>query len=430
MSGQAKVAIPDAFEELTQPHRYKVFYGGRGSGKSWTFATVLVAKASQKQLRILCTRESMVSIRESVHQLITERIHALKLTDQFDIGETTIRHRITGSEFIHAGLRQNVAKVRSLEGVDICWCEEAATILNRSWEVLIPTIRKDHSEIWVSFNPELETDATYQRYVVNPPNDCVTKHVTYKDNPWFPDVLKREMEDLRAKDPDAYQHIYGGECRYTLDGAIYARELREALEEGRICNVPYDPTKPVSLYIDLGWADNTAIWFCQHIANEVRLIDYLEDAQRPFSHYLQQLQRRKYVYNTMWLPHDAQAKSLGTGRSIEEMARSAGWRVRIVPRLSVADGINATRTLFPTMYFDRNACADGIQSLRHYRYEVDPMTSQLGRNPLHDQASHGADALRYVAVAMQEQRRSNYPSKPRVPSGWFHKELGTGWLRS
>lgn len=428
MSGHAKVDIPGAFTELLRPHRYKVFYGGRGSGKSWTFATVLVARAAERQIRILCTRESMVSIRESVHQLITERIHALQLTDQFDIGETTIRHGQTGSEFIHAGLRQNVAKVRSLEGVDICWCEEAATILNRSWEVLIPTIRKDHSEIWVSFNPELETDATYQRFVVNPPKDCITKHVTYKDNPWFPEVLQREMEDLKAKDLDAYQHIYGGECRYTLDGAIYARELREALEEGRITEVKYDPTKPVSLYIDLGWADNTSIWFVQHIAQEVRLIDYLEDAQRPFSHYLQQLQRRKYVYNTMWLPHDAQAKSLGTGRSIEEMARSAGWRVRIVPRLSVADGINATRTLFPTMYFDRQACADGIQSLRHYRYEVDPMTAQLGRNPLHDQASHGADALRYVAVAMQEQRRANYPSKP-MPRAWSRREHGAGWLR-
>ena len=373
----------------------------------------------------------MVSIRESVHQLIVERIKALQLSDQFDIGETTIRHRTTGSEFIHAGLRQNVAKVRSLEGVDICWCEEAATILNRSWEVLIPTIRKDHSEIWVSFNPELETDATYQRFVMSPPKDCITRHVSYKDNPWFPEVLRKEMEDLRAKDPDAYQHIYGGVCRYTLDGAIYARELREANEEGRICEVKYDPSKSVNLYIDLGYADNTSIWFIQHVAQEIRCIDYLEDAQRPFSHYLQQLQRRKYVYGTMWLPHDAQAKSLGTGRSIEEMARSAGWRVRIVPRLSVADGINATRTLFPSMWFDRTNCIDGIQSLRHYRYEVDPMTAQLGRNPLHDQASHGADALRYCAVAMQEKARANYRGPIAPPKLYSHrKRAGIGWLRT
>jgi len=427
---QANVRIPEAFEGLLDPHRYKVFWGGRGSGKSWTFATVLVARATTQPLRILCTRESMVSIRESVHELLTQRINTMGLSNQYTIGETTIRHR-NGSEFIHAGLRQNVAKVRSLEGIDICWCEEADSILNRSWEVLIPTIRKDASEIWVSFNPQLEQDATYQRFVVTPPSDAIVKHVTFKDNPWFPGVLKREMDDLQRRDPDAYLHVYGGQCRYTLDGAIYARELREATEEGRICEVRYDPSQPVSLYVDLGWADNTSIWFAQHIAGQLRLIDFLEDSQRPFADYLQQLQAKTYVYRTMWLPHDAQAKSLGTGRSIEEIARNAGWRVRIVPKLSVADGVNAVRTLFPNMFFDRVKCADGLQSLRHYRYDVDPTTGQFSRAPLHDAASHGADALRYCAVAMQEAKRAAY-QLPKPPPRLFspRERPGHGWLRS
>jgi phage terminase large subunit len=132
------------------------------------------------------------------------------------------------------------------------------------------------------------------------------------------------MEHLRDRDPDAYQHVWLGECRFVLDGAIYARELREAQEEGRITNVPYDPGNPVSVYFDLGWADQTALWFAQHISGEVRLIDFHQDSQRPFAHYLQLLQKRGYIYATMWLPHDAEAKSLGTGRSIEEMARG-GW---------------------------------------------------------------------------------------------------------
>lgn len=430
MPAHAEVKIPEAFAPLLEPHRYKVFWGGRGSAKSWTFATVLVAKAAASPTRILCTRESMVSIRESVHELITQRINTLGLANQFDIGETVIRHR-NGSEFIHAGLRQNVAKVRSLEGIDICWCEEAATILNRSWEVLIPTIRKDNSEIWVSFNPELETDATYTRFVTQPPADCITRHVTYDDNPWFPQVLRREMEDLRKRDPDAYLHVYGGECRHTLDGAIYARELREAQEEGRIGQVKYDPTKPVSVYCDLGFSDSTAMWFVQFIGGDVRVIDYLEDSQRPFPDYLKQLQAKQYVYQTLWLPHDAQAKSLGTGRSIEEISRGAGWRVRIVPRLSVADGISAVRTVFPTLWFDRVLCADGLQALRHYRYDVDPTTGQFSRQPLHDDASHGADALRYVAVAMQERRRAQYQG-PVAPPRLYEprRRNSAGWLRS
>jgi len=427
-----RVEIPAAFRELLQPHRYKVFFGGRGSGKSWSFATVIVTRAAERPIRVLCARESMNSIRESVHELLAQRIRSLGLEspDQFTIGETAITHR-NGSEFVYAGLRQNVAKVRSLEGVDLCWCEEAATILNRSWEVLIPTIRKDGSEVWVSFNPELDTDSTYQRFVVNPPSNAIVKHVTWHDNPWFPMELRKEMEDLKARDPDAYAHVYGGQCRYTLDGAIYARELREAQEEGRICSVPYDPTKGVNVYFDLGWADQTAIWMAQHIAGEVRLIDYLEDSQRPFNSYLQQLQSKPYVYDTMWLPHDARAKQLGTGRSIEEIARAAGWRVRIVPRLSVADGINACRTLFPTMWFDRAGCADGLQALRHYRFEVDAQTGQFSRNPMHDAASHGSDAIRGLAVAMQGFRQARYMEPPPKPPRLYEpgpRSGGLGWL--
>jgi phage terminase large subunit len=265
----------------------------------------------------------------------------------------------------------------------------------------------------MSFNPVLESDATYERFVKKPQPNSLVRHVTYHENPWFPAELEREAAALKERDPDAYQHVYLGQCRYALDGAIYANELRDAQEQGRICSVPHDPTRPVSIYFDLGWSDQTAVWFAQHVAGEIRLIDFLQDAQRPFSHYLHELQGRGYTYATMWLPHDAQAKSLGTGRSIEEMARVAGWRVRIVPRLSVADGINATRTLFPRMWFDQVNCADGIQALRYYRYDVDLNTGQFSRTPLHDSASNGSDALRYVAVAMQEARRSSYPTSPR-----------------
>lgn len=426
----ARADIPEAFAGLLKPFRYKCFYGGRGSGKSWTFATVLILRAAEKPMRVLCTRETMNSIRESVHQLLSDRIHALGLADQFVIGTTSIRHD-NGSEFVFAGLKHNVSQVRSLEGVNVAWVEEAANISHTSWEVLIPTIRLDGSEIWISFNPVLETDSTYERFVKNPQPNSLLKHVTYRDNPWFPVELQREAAALRARDPDAYQHVYLGECRYTLDGAIYANELRDAQEQGRIGNVPYDPTRPVSVYFDLGWSDQTAVWFAQHIAGEIRLIDFLQDTQRPFNDYLRELQGRGYDYATLWLPHDAQAKSLGTGRSIEEIARNAGWRVRIVPRLSVADGINATRTLFPNMWFDKERCADGLSALRYYRYEVDPNTGQFSRNPLHDQASNGADAIRYVAVAMKEARRPSYPSTPppRRPMSPSGRHSGLGWMR-
>jgi phage terminase large subunit len=423
--------FPETLQPLFAPNRYKICYGGRGGGKSWGIATYLLLEAAASPIRILCCREFQSSIRESVHRLLSDLIAEHGLSDRFLVQEKSIT-ATNGSEFLFEGLRHNTGKIRSLEGIDKVWVEEASNVTKASWEILIPTIRKDGSEIIVSFNPELDSDETYQRFVANPPPGATVIKINYTHNPWFPQVLREEMEALRLRDPDAYHHVYLGECRLTLDGAIYARELREATEEGRIGRVPYDPTRPVSVYFDLGWQDLTSIWFAQHIAGEVRLIDYLEDNLRPFSHYMTELQAKKYVYQTMWLPHDAGAKSLGTGRSIEEMARAAGWRVRLTPRLSVSDGINAVRTLFPTLWFDAERTADGLQSLRHYVYDVDSATGQFSRNPRHDFASHGADALRYVCVAMQEAGRKTYGTKQGPPRRLI-VERGrgqTGWMRS
>lgn len=424
--GSQTARFPAALEPLFTNSRYKICYGGRGGGKSWGIATYLLIEAARQPLRVLCCREVQTSIRESVHKLLGEMIQAMGLGDRYRVLEREIRGA-NGSEFLFEGLKHNIGSIRSIEGIDKVWVEEAANVSRGSWDVLIPTIRKDGSEIIVSFNPELESDETYQRFVVDPPDGSTVMRVNFHDNPWFPAVLRTEAEDLQRRDPDAYQHIYLGECRYTLDGAIYARELREATEEGRITNVPYDTTKPVSVYCDLGWADQTSLWLVQHIAGEVRLIDYIEDSQRSWNDYLRVLQARRYVYGTLWLPHDGGAKSLGTGRSIEEISRAAGWRVRLTPRLSVADGINACRTLFPRMYFDKVRCADGVQALRHYRYDVDA-AGQFSRHPLHDDASHGADALRYCAVAMQEVRRAAYPQKPVPRRLVAPRRAAVGWL--
>lgn len=302
--------FPAALMPLFNPARYKILYGGRGGGKSHGIATYLLAEAARTPLRVLCCREFQSSIRESVHRLLSDLIERHELTDRFLIQEKGITGT-NGSEFLFEGLRHNTGKIRSLEGIDKVWVEEASNVTKSSWEILIPTIRKDGSEIIVSFNPELDTDETYTRFVANPPPNATVIKINFTGNPWFPEVLRQEAESLKARDPDAYAHVYLGECRLTLDGAIYARELRECTEEGRIGKVPYNPTLPVSVYFDLGWQDLTSVWFAQHVQGEVRLIDYLEDSLRPFSHYLTELQARKYVYSTMWLPHDAGAKSLG-----------------------------------------------------------------------------------------------------------------------
>lgn len=397
------IEFPEALDFLFEPSRYKVLYGGRGGGKSWGIARALLILGTQKPLRVLCAREFMASISDSVHKLLSDQIFELGLDDFYAIEKATIRGT-NGTEFRFAGIRTNVQQVKSFEGIDIAWLEEAANVSKASFEVVVPTIRKPNSEIWISLNPELESDYCYKQFVVNPPPGALVRKINFDSNPWFPDVLRDEMALLRDRDPDAYQSIWLGNTRQTLDGAIYARELRNAQEEGRISAVPYDATKPVHCFYDLGWSDHTVIWLAQTVAMQTRVIDHIEGSQRPLDSYLHELQSKPYIYGTDWLPHDARAKQLGSGKSIEELMRAKGRTVRIVPQLSVADGINAVRTVFGNMWFDADKCADGIQSLRHYRYEVDVDSKVLDRRPLHDTNSHSADALRYLAIALREPR--------------------------
>lgn len=413
--------FPTKLKPLFQPARYKVLVGGRGGAKSWGIARALLILGAQRPLRILCARELQQSIKDSVHKLLSDQIAALGLSGFYTIEQATIKGR-NGTDFAFAGLRHNVTQIKSFEGVDLCWVEEAQTVSKASWETLIPTIRREGSEIWISFNPELESDETYQRFVAKPPEGALVVRMNWSDNPWFPDVLRAEKDALKERDPDAYLTTWEGHCRQTLDGAVYAREIREATAEGRICHVPYDRSKPVHTFWDLGRADNTAIWFAQIVGFEFRCVDYYENSQHHISHYLKVLQDRPYVYGADWLPHDAAARQLGSKLTIEEQMREAGRTVRIAAKLSMADGINAARTIFPNVWFDQAKCADGLQCLRHYRYEVDEHTGQFGAQPLHDLASHGADAFRYMAISLREPKlKPKAKPIPAVAGGWMSR---------
>lgn len=413
-----KAQFPEKLKGLFEKSRYKVLYGGRGGAKSWGIARALLILGTSKTMRILCAREFQTSLKDSVHKLLCDQIEQLGLMGCYEITQASIRG-INGTEFFFTGLKNNPTNIKSFEGVDVCWVEEGQTVSRLSWNILIPTIRKQGSEIWVSFNPELETDETYQRFVVKPPADCITIKINWDDNPWFPETLRLEKDALKARDLEAYNQVWEGLCRQTVDGAIFAKEMQQADKEGRLTKVPYDPTKPVHAICDLGWSDQTSWWFVQFIGMETRLIRYFEDSQRTMTSYLAQLQTFGYVYDTIWLPHDAQNKTLAAaGRSIEEIVRNSGYKTRVLERVPIVDSINAARTIFPNCWFDRENCADGLNCLRHYRYEVDPETGQFSRNPLHDVYSHGADAFRYIALMLKE------PAKPRkvvpvVHAGWM-----------
>lgn len=414
-----QVEFPEKLAILFEPSRYKVLYGGRGGAKSWGIARALLIIAARKPTRVLCAREFQTSIKDSVHKLLSDQIYAMGLDAHFEITQNSIRG-VNGSEFAFVGLKNNIANVKSYEGVDICWVEEANTTSKMSWSILIPTIRKEKSEIWVSFNPELETDETYQRFVANPPDDCKIVKVNWQDNPWFPETLRLEKDALYARDREAYNTVWEGMCRQTVDGAIFAKEMQQAEFEGRITRVPYDATKPVLAIFDIGWSDATAIWFLQFIGMETRLIRYYETNQTTMSEILAKMQTFGYVYDTLYLPHDAQNKTLAAnGRSIEDIVRAAGFNVRIIDRVPIADSINAARTIFSKCYFDRENCYEGLQCLRHYRYDVEPDSGNFSRKPLHDNYSHGADAFRYIGLMINEPKKARAKKINYQVSSWM-----------
>ena len=414
-----QVEFPEKLSILFEPSRYKVLYGGRGGAKSWGIARALLIIAARKPTRVLCAREFQTSIKDSVHKLLSDQIYAMGLDAHFEITQNSIRG-VNGSEFAFVGLKNNIANVKSYEGVDVCWVEEANTTSKMSWSILIPTIRKEKSEIWVSFNPELETDETYQRFVANPPDDCKIVKVNWQDNPWFPETLRLEKDALYARDREAYNTVWEGMCRQTVDGAIFAKEMQQAEFEGRITKVPYEATKPVLAIFDIGWSDATAVWFLQFVGMETRLIRYYETNQTTMSEILAKMQTFGYVYDTLYLPHDAQNKTLAAnGRSIEDIVRSAGFNVRIIDRVPIADSINAARTIFNKCYFDRENCYEGLQCLRHYRYDVEPDTGNFSRKPLHDNYSHGADAFRYIGLMINEPKKAKAKKINYQVSSWM-----------
>lgn len=460
----AAANFPAKASPLFRPAHYKVMHGGRGGGKSWAAARALLILANRKKLFILCAREIQRSISESVYKLLIDQIDALGMAHLYDVKSNSITHLETGSRFVFAGVRNNITAIKSMESVDICWLEEAEKVSGHSWSVLLPTIRRDPpfgpfgrgSEVWIVFNPELDSDFTYKFWVLDPPKpvyryeiingdwmsgleeiaslkpETVLMEMNYRDNEWFSETLRRQMLDMRRRDYEDYLTIFEGKVRRIVKGAIFAREIEKAMTDKRIGpHVVLDRSKPVDIAVDLGRADMTVLWFVQQVGMEHRFIDYYGNFGFDWSHYLEQIQSRKYLIGRIYLPHDAKAKGIAAKKSVYQQTQDLypnPGQVLVVPVTSKkANDINATRLLFPRMCFNEMACSDGLHALAHYRYEVDPEDARdVSNEPLHDWASHTADSLfSYVMGLRFEQRRGpQMHIPPDLPQG----EHAQGWM--
>lgn len=366
---------------ITENKRYKVAYGGRGSAKSWTVARCLILNAIKSKVRILCTRQLQTSIKDSVHKLLCDSINDLKLNEYFNITRDAITC-INGSEFIFKGLQNQTNEIKSMEGINFCWCEEAQSISEDSWQILIPTIRKEGSEIWITFNPDREEDATYQRFVKNTPPNSIIELVNYYDNPWFPDVLRKEMEYCKEVDFGKYEHVWLGKTVIDTDAQIY---------HGKFEMLDFETPENVTFYYGADWGfanDPTALIRC-FIKEQCLYIDYESGGIGVEFEELPALfdsvpDSRKYEIRS----------DSARPETISYMTRQ-GFKTTACPKWkgSVEDGIEYIRS-FRHIYVHPR-CKHTYEEFKFYSYKQDKNTGDILPIVL-DKDNHYLDALRYA----------------------------------
>lgn len=375
--------------------RYRVLEGGRGGAKSWGVAKTLLVKAAAKELRILCTRELQVSIKDSVHKLLSDQIAADPwLSIVYDVQKTSIRNIITGSEFIFAGVKNNVKSIKSMEGIDICWVEEAENVSDYSWQVIIPTIRKPGSEIWVTFNPDQETDPTSRRFLGKSlPPGCIVQKIGWADNPWFPEELRVEKDYLYQVDPEAADHVWGGGFRKNSAAQIFRGRYRiESFTPEPDWDGPYfgadfgfstDPSTLVKLY-----THNNTLYVSEEAYGHGVDIDDLPalydgvsgakkrpiraDSARPET--ISYLQRHGYP----------------------QVTKAEKWAG------SVEDGIEFIKSFAMVVIHTR--CKHTQDEARLYSYKVDRLTKEPTVD-VDDKHNHIWDAIRYALEPLLKRAR-------------------------
>ena len=411
-----QIEVPEIFDPLLKPMRYKGAHGGRGGGKSHFFASHLVMRAvAEPGLRVVCIREVQRSLAQSVKQLVEDKIAAFGVDQMFDVVESEIRTPGRGL-IVFQGMQNHTAhSIKSLEGFDVAWVEEAQSLSSRSLSLLRPTIRKSGSELWFSWNPDNENDPV-DKFLrgQNRPLDSIVVPVNYKDNPWCSKELLAEAE-LDKSDIDKYEHVWLGGYAKAVEGAYYAEDLRKADDSGRITALSIDPILSIKASWDLGVADATAIWIAQWVGGQIRFIDYIEGQGQPLGYYLNELRTRGYERAECILPHDGAHRDQVTATRYEDHIRAAGFVVNVIRNQgkgAAMQRIEAARRWFPRMWFDSEKTLAGRKALASYHERRDE-DRQIGLGPEHDWASHGADSLGLMALAYVEPSTSLAPVKKR-----------------
>ena len=393
---------------LEEKARYKVIYGGRGGGKSNSIARAILMRGYNEKIIVVAAREKKSELPE-LHQLFEKLIYDYELQDFYTVhafDHVPAIRGANGTYIKYVGLGRSYRSIKSTEGINILWVEEADKISKKAWDYACPTVREsDNCELWISFNPDVDTDETYLRFIVCPRRHSIVKKINYNNIPeWCIDSrLRDEINELKKNDYSEYLTIYEGVPRTIVEGSIYSDELQKCIEENRIQSFQMVKDVPCFSAWDIGYSDMTSIWSWQVVGGEIRILDFYQNRLKPLNHYLDYLRKNGINYAMHYLPWDSNHEQLAAqGKSIFNQVRELGVACEILPKLSIKSGITYCRSIFDRVFFNAERCMRGIECLKHYRFKVDYL-GKFSEKPVHDKYSHGADAFRHMAIAIGDE---------------------------
>ena len=403
-------------------------YGGRGSGKTRTFAKMTAVRAymwakAGREGMILCGRQFMNSLEDSSLEEIKAAIRSEAwLLAHFEIGEKYVRTKDGRVSYSFAGLDRSIDSIKSKARILLAWVDEAETVTEMAWQTLLPTLREEDSELWITWNPKRKGSATDKRFRNTTDPRYKVAEMNWRDNPWFPDVLERLRVKDKAERPDSYGHIWDGEYVSIVEGAYYASSLTKAKEEGRISKVAADPLLSIRVFCDLGGtgarADAFTMWVAQFVGKEVRVLNYYEAQGQPLSTHLQWLRSIGLGPGKadIWLPHDGDTQEKMIDASFRSAFMDAGYSAEVIPNQGKGAAkmrVEAARRLFPSIWFNADTTEAGRDALGWYHEKKDDERG-IGLGPNHDWSSHGADAFGLMCIAYEEPKQSKPLVYPKM----------------
>lgn len=455
-----KIDLPQKLVPVFQGKAdYRGAYGGRGGAKTIAFANMAILdimRLNDRPWNFLCGRELQKSLKDSVFSVISSQIELLGVQDAFEVGKEYIRCK-NGNEFLFYGLRTNIAEVKGLHKVRRTWLEEAQKVSQSSLTYVIPTVMRDFPdcELWATWNPDDDEDPVHNMFVADADDSMKCVKINWYDNPWFPESLNKVRLRDKKNNPQRYDWIWEGNFNLNAEGSVYGKWINEMENDGRLIEGIYDPELPVNTAWDLGYSDDTAIWFWQQVKNEIRLIDYHETNREGLKHYAEQLYGKKitvtkygdngkvleyklgeviegiehrvsYRYGNHFVPHDAANKLLQAGgRSAIDQLFEFGTKTRKVGATSQQTQIDLARISLEKTYIDPVRCKTGLRALRKYQFKYDDNKASYSKEPDHDLGgySHPCDAYEIIGQVWRSKLESSSPPKPRFLEEMTFNEL-------